>query len=232
MSQLFQPRNSAITKDDRYRAAVLMYENYICQYKAILLQCEKDFDLMINVRLYLEIVVPYFTVKHGQFAAVALTRSGANKMLTKTWEAFILQRDRILLREHQKILVDQRKFDTQLKNAQLSAGEQIDDRIDKHLDAKVKSIIKETVKSQSIKKENLTMDPSLFECELTNTEFGAHSFSQPSSSVKRTRQSETIDLRSPVEQRTFKKQSYYQESGKHNQPKPQRKGYEIQFLFT
>jgi len=89
-SQLFQPRNSAITKDDRYRAALLMYENYICQYKAILLQCEKDFDLMINVRLYQEIVVPYFTVKHGQFAAVALTRSGANKMLRKAWEAFIL----------------------------------------------------------------------------------------------------------------------------------------------
>ena len=99
------------------KAALLMYENYICQYKAILLQCERDFDLMINVRLYQEIVVPYFTVKHGQFAAVALTRSGANKMLRKTWEAFILRRDRILLREHQKILADQRKFDTQLKNA-------------------------------------------------------------------------------------------------------------------
>ena len=103
---------------------------------------------MINVRLYQEIVVPYFTVKHGQFAAVALTRSGANKMLRKTWEAFILRRDRILLREHQKTLSNQQKFDTQLKNAQLSAGQQIDNRVDKNLDAKVKSIIKETLKSQ------------------------------------------------------------------------------------
>ena len=84
MSQLFKPRNMAITKDDRHRSALIMYENYICQYKAILLQCERDFDLMINVRLYQEIVVPYFTVKHGQFAAVALTRSGVNKMLRKT----------------------------------------------------------------------------------------------------------------------------------------------------
>ena len=119
-----------ITKEERCLTSLNMYENYICQYKAILLQCERDFDLMINVRLYQEIVVPYFTVKLGQFAAVALTRSGTNKMLRKTWEAFILRRDRILLSEHQKTLSDQRKFHAQLKNAQLPAGQQIDNRVD------------------------------------------------------------------------------------------------------
>ena len=67
-----------------------MYENYICQYKAILLQCERDYDVIINVRLYQEIVLPFFQRKHGQFAAVALTRSGANKLFKKVWEAFIL----------------------------------------------------------------------------------------------------------------------------------------------
>ena len=86
---------------------------------------------------------------------------------------------RILLREHQKTLSDQRKFDAQLKNAQLPAGQQIDNRIDLNLDAKVKSIIKETVKSQSIKKENLTID----ECDLTCTESGSRSFSQSSSNT-------------------------------------------------
>ena len=114
MFQLFKPRNMAITNDDRNRAALMMYENYMCQYKAILLQCERDFDIIINVRLYQEIVVPYFSVKHGQFAAVALTRSEANTLLRKVLEAFILRRDRILLREHQKTLADQRKFDSQL----------------------------------------------------------------------------------------------------------------------
>ena len=84
MFQLFKQRNSVITNDDRHKAALLMYDNYICQYKAILLQCERDFDLMINVRLYQEIGVLYFSVKYGQFAAVALTRSGANKMLRKS----------------------------------------------------------------------------------------------------------------------------------------------------
>ena len=74
MSQLFKPRNTAITNDDKHRAALIMDENYICQYKAVLLQCERDFDLMSNARLYQDIAVPYFTVKHGQFAAVALTR--------------------------------------------------------------------------------------------------------------------------------------------------------------
>ena len=66
-----------------------MYENYICQYKAILLQCEKEYDVRINVRLYQEIVVPFFDVKHGPYAAVALTRSGANLLLKKVREAFI-----------------------------------------------------------------------------------------------------------------------------------------------
>ena len=87
-----------------------MYDNYICQYKALLLQCERVFDLMINVRLYQEIVLPYFQIKHGQFAAVALSRSGANKMLRKVWEAFIIRRDRIILREHQKALNDQKEI--------------------------------------------------------------------------------------------------------------------------
>ena len=103
----------------------------------------------------------------------------------------------------------------------------------KNLDAKVKSILKEMVKSQSIKKENLIIDSSLFECVLTNTEFDTHSFSQSTaSSVKRPRQSETIALRSPIEQSSFKKQDYHHDSGKPYQSKPQRKGYKIQSLFT
>ena len=36
---------------------------------------------MTNVRLYQEMVLLYFSIKHGQFAAVALRRSSANKML-------------------------------------------------------------------------------------------------------------------------------------------------------
>ena len=147
-----------------------MYENYFCQYKAILLQCEREYSLMINVRLYQEIVLPYFTVKHGQFAAVALVRSGANKMLRKIWEAYIIKRDRVILKEHNKTLQSQKKFDSQLENAQLSAGQQIDNRIDQNmagLDAKVKSIIKDTVKSHSIKRDAIEVDQSLLDCELT-----------------------------------------------------------------
>ena len=120
---------------------------------------------MINVQLYQEIVLPFFTIMHGQFAAVALTRSGANKMLREVWEAlweaFIIRRDRITLREHNRTLTGQKRFDAQLENAQLSAGQQIDRRIDQNLaglDAKVKSIIKETVKSQSIKREAIEFD--------------------------------------------------------------------------
>ena len=123
---------------------------------------------MIHVRLYQEIMVPFFNLKHGQFAAVAVIRSGANKVLTKVWEAFITQRDRIISREHAKVVQSRRKFDTQLQTAQLSAGQQIDQRIDENLaglGAKVKSIIKETVKSEYIKKESIAYDELLFEEE-------------------------------------------------------------------
>ena len=116
---------------------------------------------MINVRLYQEIVLPFFTNKHGQFAAVALTRSGANKMFRKVWESFIIRRDRITLREHNRTLSSQKKLDAQLETAQLSAGQKIDRRIDQNLaglDAKVTSIIKETVKSQSIEREAIEFD--------------------------------------------------------------------------
>ena len=84
-------------------------------------------------------------------------------MLSKVWEAFILRRDRIVVRVHHKTISNQKKFDAQLKTAQQSAGQQIDSRIDKKmagLGAQVKSIIKDTVKSQSIKKEVFMFDPS------------------------------------------------------------------------
>ena len=208
MAQLFKARNRVVTLEERKCQSLNMYENYICQYKALLLLCERDFDLMINVRLYKEIIVPIFTIKHGQYAAVALTRSGANKLLRKVWESFVSKRDRILLKEHQKVINVQKKFDSQLLNAQQSAGQQIDDRVDKTLaglDAKVKSIIKDTVKSQSIKKESLYFDTSLLECDLTtdvNTQSSQNIRNAPyphpnSNAFKRNRQSEAIDLRSP-----------------------------------
>ena len=162
---------------------------------------------MINVRLYQEIVLPYFTIRHGQFAAVALVRSGANKMLRKVWVAYITKRDRIVLKEHNKTLQIQRKFDAQLENAQLSAGQQIDNRIDQNLaglDAKVKSIIKDTVKSHSIKRGAIEFDQSLLECDFTRTDsrfrapqsaFVSSTPSAPHS--KKARRQDYIDLRSP-----------------------------------
>ena len=112
-------------------------------------------------------VIPFFDVKHGQYAAVAITRSGAN-LLKKVWQAFIYRSDRIVAREHAKMIQSQNKFDAQLHTAQLPAGQQIDNRVDKKLaglDAKVKSIIKDTVKSQSIKKEAISFDHSLLDNE-------------------------------------------------------------------
>ena len=85
---------------------------------------------MINVTLYQEVVIPNFTLKHGQFDAVALVRSGVNKLLKKVWEAFITRRDKIISREHAKVVQSQRKYDTQLQTAQMSAGQQIDKTID------------------------------------------------------------------------------------------------------
>ena len=124
MAKVLRARNRAVSVEERRRAALIMHKNYICQYKAILLQCEREYDLVINVRLYHEIVLPFFNVKHTQFAAVALSRSGENKLLRKVWEAFITRRDRIVSREHAKTVNNQKRFDAQLKTAQLSAGQQ------------------------------------------------------------------------------------------------------------
>ena len=52
VAQLFKSRNKALTMEEKSRAAIAMYNNEIALYKALLLQCEKDFDLMINVKLY------------------------------------------------------------------------------------------------------------------------------------------------------------------------------------
>ena len=215
VNRVFKARNKAITLEERKRGALIMYENYIQQYKAILLQCERDFDIMINVRLYKEIVIPFFKVKHGQFAAVALTRCGANLMLRKVWDAFINKRERILAREHAKTIQSQKKFDDKLHKAQLPAGIQIDNRIDSHMadfDTKIKNVIKDTVKSRSIKKESLIIDPALYEIDDSleeefpqpAVEFYSSSQKQSSTSSKR-RQPETVDLRSPTQQQRRKR---------------------------
>ena len=59
------------------------------------------------------------------------------------------------MRAHHKALNAQKRFENQQKTVEQSAGAQIDARCYLNLagiEAKVKSIIKETVKSQSIKK--------------------------------------------------------------------------------
>ena len=65
VAQLFKSRNKALTMEEKSRAAIAMYNNEIVLYKALLLQCERDFDLMINVKLYQEIVIPNFTLRQA-----------------------------------------------------------------------------------------------------------------------------------------------------------------------
>ena len=77
-----------------------------------------------------------------------------------------------MVREHQKSVSSQKRFDAYLKAAQQSAGAQIDARCDINLariDDKAKCIIKDTIKSKSIKREAL----SFYILSLTN----AHDFS-------------------------------------------------------
>ena len=45
MTQLFKARNRLVTNEERRLASLNMYENYICQYKALLLQCERTLTL-------------------------------------------------------------------------------------------------------------------------------------------------------------------------------------------
>ena len=88
----------------------------------------------------------------------------------------------------------------------MSAGQQINKRIDEkftNLSDTVKSIIKETVKQQYIKKESFTFDDSIFEDEppQSGKQFknppGIQQRFSTSSTSKRQRQQESIDLRSP-----------------------------------
>ena len=198
IAKVFKAKNKALTLAERTRMSLEMYNYEIALYKALLMQCEKEYDLMINVKLYHDLVIPHFSIRHGQFAAVAVTRSGANKVLKKAWEAFITKRDKFISREHAKVIQNQRKFDTQLHTAQMSAGQQIDLRIDDkltNLNATVKSIIKDTVKNKFIKKESFVNDESNGEDESFQGEKQL-SYYQPQSS-KRHRQQDPIDLRSP-----------------------------------
>ena len=86
------------------------------------------------------------------------------------------------------------------------------------LDANVKSIIKDTIKSRSIKKESLSTDPSMFEIEDSQEEEytqpflqthpqSHHSFQSSSHTGKKFRQPEAVDLRSPNQIRRKKKQN-------------------------
>ena len=101
------------------------------------------------------------------------------------------------MRERHKNLNTQKKVDDQLKAAQQSAGQknwqQTRQKTMAYLDGKVKRIILEIVKSRSIKKESIMVDPSLIECELISDAIDIRpSSSQPSS--KKSRQPDTIDF--------------------------------------
>ena len=77
---------------------------------------------------------------------------------------FYYPQGKIIAREHAKMVQNQKKltFDDKLHTAQIPASLQIDNRVDNKLadlDAKVKSIIKDTVKSQSIKMRQYLLTP-------------------------------------------------------------------------
>ena len=101
-----------------------------------------------------------------------------------------------------KLSILRKSLISQLQTVQQSAGQQIDSRIDKTLaglDAKVKDIIKETVTSQSIEKEAIYFDQALLECDLTSDDIKSQQSSHlGSSSSKRNRQADKIDLLSPT----------------------------------
>ena len=82
-----------------------------------ILQSEQEFEGTINVRLYEGNIVPLFEIKDGQFADVALSWK-CYKTPKKLWEAFIIKRGRVLLREHHKSLNSNRRFEAELKAAQ------------------------------------------------------------------------------------------------------------------
>ena len=92
MKSLFKERCKSITQDERKRVALIMYENCICQYKALLQQCKQEFEIMINVRLYQIIIVPLFRIKHCQFAPVALSRGGATNC-SKQYEKLLFSEE-------------------------------------------------------------------------------------------------------------------------------------------
>ena len=85
----------------------------------------------------------------------------------------------------------------------MSAGQQIDLRIDTKfadLDATIRSVIKDTVKNQYIKKESFAEDESYSGKEPFQSgkqSYATHGFQQSKNSSKRSRMQEPIDLRSP-----------------------------------
>jgi len=141
-----------------------------------------------------------------------------------------------MLKEHNKSLSNQKKYETQLENAQLSAGQQIDKRVDQNLaelDAKVKSIIRDTGKSHSIKTDAVNFDHSLLDCELTgmgtnvkSTQYktkASISYNQfDQQNPKKARKQSYIDLRSPISNTS----SNNQDTNRGNRRfTPQPKGY-------
>ena len=100
-----------------------------------------------------------------------------------------------MAREHQKSVSSQKRHDAQLKASQQSAGAQNDARCDVNLagiDDKVKCIIKDTGKSQSIKSSGNFVPP---------TQFGPAN--------KRMRQQENaIDLKIPTDSNHKKKSNF------------------------
>ena len=110
-------------------------------------------------------------------------------------------------RKHHKSVNSLKRFGVQLKAAQQSAGAQIDARCDINLariDDKAKCIIKDTIKSKSIKREAL----SFYILSLTNANVSVNLIPPAHTAIpnKRMRQQEnTIDLRSSATYRKPKK---------------------------
>ena len=142
LETLTEDKNRDLNHKARRQAADYHLEVLFLQYNTLLFNCEKDFNEIINFRLYYEFIVPLFDGKtYDQYLITLMVRSLANVIFKRIWVKLLLLREKALLEEANTKKQKEERQEKQMANLALSASEQIQQQVEKDLEPKLDKLL-------------------------------------------------------------------------------------------
>jgi len=102
LQRIFAPRIKELDANVQRLINKARFENYVVVYNALRCQCELEYDLFMNVKLWRDILENICDRTHSQYGMVAIIRAVMIILNKEIWKAFLECRFKVIEKSRQK----------------------------------------------------------------------------------------------------------------------------------